>query len=127
VPRPEMCGARFQQPDRLLTRPQFDAVFSRSRRSADRWFTILYRYNKSGHARLGLALAKKRIRYATGRNRIKRLVRESFRNHRDDLPPVDLVVMARSEVVRATNRELFASLEKHWRQIGEATKKQLNG
>lgn len=122
-----MCGARFQRPHRLLTQPQFDAVFSRGRRSADRWFTLLYRYNKRGHARLGLALAKKRIRNATGRNRIKRLVRESFRTHRDDLPPVDLVVMARGEAVRATNRELHASLEKHWRRIGEATAKQTHG
>lgn len=121
-----MCGARFQRPHRLLTRPQFDAVFSRSRRSADRWFTILYRYNKVGSARLGLALAKKRIRHATGRNRIKRLVRESFRIHRDGLPSVDVVVMARSDAVRATNRELHASLEQHWRRIGETTR-QSNG
>jgi len=122
-----MCGARFQRAHRLLTRPQFDAVFSRSRRSADRWFTILYRYNACGHARLGLALAKKRIRHATGRNRIKRLVRESFRLHRDNLPPADLVVMARSNATRATNRELQASLDEHWRRIGEATTRQLNG
>jgi len=122
-----MCGARFRRPYRLLARPQFDAVFSRSRRSADGWFTILYRYNKAGHARLGLALAKKRIRYATGRNRIKRLVRESFRIQRDNLPPVDLVVMARSDAARATNRELLASLDRHWRRIGEAKTSNQNG
>ena len=45
-------------------------------------------------ARLGLAVQKKIIRTAVGRNLVKRIVRESFRLMRDGLPQCDLVVRA---------------------------------
>ncbi len=114
-----MSGANFQRPLRLVNGAQFDAVFRRGSRSADQWFTILYRDNQSGHARVGLALAKKRIRHATQRNRIKRLVRESFRRQRDNLPAVDLVVMARDAAAVASNAQLHGSLQRHWQRIAK--------
>jgi ribonuclease P protein component len=51
------------------------------------------------------------------RNRIKRLVRESFRQHQHELPAVDIVVNARSGARDADNAVIVRSLEKHWRTV----------
>ncbi len=55
---------------------------------------------------------------AVRRNRIRRLIRESFRMHRQELPAVDILVTARAPAAAATNRAVFDSLAQHWRAIG---------
>lgn len=75
------------------------------------------RTNDAGEARLGLAIAKKQVRRAVDRNRIKRVVRESFRHHQNQLASMDCVVMARRDTSAAPNEELFASLQQHWKRL----------
>jgi len=107
----------FTRQSRLTAAAEFDNVFRDGRRSADDLFTILYRANGLGYPRLGLAIAKKRVRHATGRNRLKRLIRESFRAARPDLGGTDVVVMARDKAGGADNAAVFASLEHHWQSL----------
>lgn len=94
-------------------------------------FTILYRPNGTQEPRLGLAIGKKNCRLATQRNRLKRVIRESFRHHRDSLGGIDIVVMNQAAAAGRTNRQLFDSLDKHWRQcqadIADEAGKKLNG
>ncbi len=107
----------FPRSVRLLQAADFDSVFRNGHRSADQWFTILFGANGQDRARLGLAIAKKRVRLAHERNRLKRLVRESFRQHRSVLPAVDIVVMTKIAAAKATNFELMASLQRHWTRV----------
>lgn len=101
-----------------LTRPaEFSRVFGDAQRSADRYFTVLFRANQSDTARLGFAVAKKQIPAAVGRNRVRRLARESFRKQRESLPPVDIIILARSAAAAAANSELLASLDRHWQRL----------
>lgn len=109
--------ANFSRNSRLLQPAEFDAVFTARRRSADRLFTVLYRDNGLGYPRVGLAIAKKRVRHAVDRNRIKRLIRESFRIAATGLPGLDIVVMARDGTGTATNAAIFASLGRHWETL----------
>ncbi len=67
--------------------------------------------------RLGFAISKKQARLAVSRNRLRRLVRESFRTHATQLPAVDLVVLARAGTQTASNRDIMASLDKHWTRL----------
>ena len=67
--------------------------------------------------RLGLAIAARIIGNAVRRNRIKRLVRESFRQHQHELPALDIVVNARNGARDADNAAIVRSLEKHWRAV----------
>jgi ribonuclease P protein component len=107
----------FGKRQRLLNGADFKRVFSRAERSSDRYFTVLMRLNDAGEARLGLAIAKKQVRRAVDRNRIKRVVRESFRHHQQELASMDCVVMARRDTSAAANEELLASLQQHWRRL----------
>ena len=54
---------------------------------------------------------------AVERNRIKRLLRESFRRARHQLPPVDLLVMAREQAAGLPGPELLAEIEALWRRL----------
>ena len=105
---------RFTKQDRLLQAAAFGRVFKKPTRSRDKWFTVLSRLNGTPRARLGLAVSKKHCRHATGRNRIKRVIRESFRQHQSQLAGLDIVVMSQPQTNLASNRVLFESLERHW-------------
>ncbi len=105
---------RLHKENRLLNAAGYSRVFKKATRSRDKWFTVLCRDNDMNIARLGLAISKKNCRQATGRNRIKRIVRESFRHHQAELAGLDIVVMNQPPCKSAANDELFGSLAGHW-------------
>lgn len=82
-------------------------------------FTVLYRPNGGDQPRLGLAIGKKHCRLATGRNRLKRVIRESFRQNRETIGGLDVVVLNQPAAATALNNALCDSLERHWRRIGQ--------
>jgi ribonuclease P protein component len=113
---------RFRRNNRLLTAAAYGRVFEKAKRSRDKWFTVLYRERGTGGARLGLAIAKKHCRRATARNRIKRIVRESFRCNQAGLGGLDIVVINQPAADGASSRQLFDSLSNHWQRCGTATR-----
>jgi len=80
-------------------------------------FTVLVRANPGPGARLGMAISRKRIRLAVQRNRVKRIIRESFRQQRSQLPCVDIVVLARDAAGSLANATLARVLNREWSQI----------
>lgn len=111
---------RFRKDNRLSDEVAFGRVFEKATRSRDRLFTVLYRQNEATTARLGLAISKKHCRRATTRNRIKRIIRESFRQHQPAMTGLDIVVINQPAAATASNRQMFASLETHWRRCRKA-------
>ena len=81
----------------MLDAAAFGRVFKKANRSRDKLFTVLCRDNDAEIARLGLAISKKNCRAATARNRIKRIIRESFREHQAILSGLDVVRMNKIE------------------------------
>ncbi|MDD9894002.1 MAG: ribonuclease P protein component [Gammaproteobacteria bacterium] len=110
----------FTRKQRLLTAAEFGRVFAEQKlRSVDNSLTLLAAPNNVGHPRLGLAIAKKQVRRAVDRNRCKRVIRDSFRHHADQLPAIDIVVLARSELVRTDKRQLHDKLARHWLRLNK--------
>lgn len=104
---------------RLLNVRDYDRVFQDAHKSSGKALTVLARRSGRDSARLGLAIPRKQIRRAVERNRIKRLIRESFRRHQDVLCGLDVVVIARSELADKNTHGVFACLENHWRRVSE--------
>jgi ribonuclease P protein component len=111
---------RFGKDNRLLNAADFGRVFQGATRSRDQLFTVLCRQNTSDATRLGLAISKKHCRRAAARNRIKRIVRESFRLHQRELAGLDVVVMNQPGAATASNAQLFNSLNRHWQRCSKA-------
>lgn len=87
-------------------------MFERRQRVGDSYFTVVWYRHGQGPARLGLAIARKQVRRAVDRNRLKRVARECFRHQRDALHGIDLVVMARAEAAATDKARLHESLER---------------
>jgi ribonuclease P protein component len=106
----------FPRELRLLTPSHFTFVFQQPSRAGTPHITILGRLNTLGFPRVGLTVAKKHVKRAHERNRIKRLTRESFRLHQHKLPSMDFVVIAKKGIAELDNRALTEALEKLWRR-----------
>ncbi len=113
--------ACFRKQAKLLKAADYNHVFDKPVRSSDAYFTVLARSNDLTHPRLGLAFTKKRVKLAVARNRLKRISRESFRllQLKKNKSSVDYIVLAGGQCTKATNQQLFLSLEKHWQQLNK--------
>ena len=107
---------------KLLNAADYNHVFDKPVRSSDDYFTVLARPNKLSHARLGMAFSKKRVKLAVARNRLKRISRESFRLTKEKFN-ADFVILAGARCAKATNQQLFNSLEKHWQLLNKKCEK----
>lgn len=102
---------------RIRRAGDFAAMRNTSGRLGGRCFSVRYRENGLDHARLGLAISKRVSKRAVERNRIKRLVRESFRRIRGQLPSVDLLVTARDHAAGLPGPELLADIDLLWKKL----------
>jgi ribonuclease P protein component len=119
----------FPKDARILKRAEYLAIKQRGRSFADGPLAASFRPRErepsrtqaiSG-ARVGLTVSSK-VGNAVMRNRIKRRLREAVRLERALLPPVDLVLVARSSATGATVDEFRAWLRRAAGRIGGVTR-----
>ncbi|AHG76943.1 ribonuclease P protein component [Mannheimia varigena] len=107
----------------MLAPVQFKAVFEEPLRASTPQMTLLARENTVDNPRLGLTVAKKHLKRAHDRNRIKRIVRESFRLKQHELPNFDFVFVSKGGIGKLDNATLFDTLEKLWARHIRLSKK----
>ena len=110
-------GEGFPRQSRLTCGAQYRGVFANAKRYADPYFTLLVGNTPVDQARLGLAVAKRAAPRAVDRNRLKRLIRETFRHQSATLPKSDVVVMVRPIACHTDSATLTASLNRQWQRI----------
>lgn len=109
-----MSDNRFGRQYRLLKTDDFSSVFAlRNRKSRDLLQVSQSADNGLGHPRLGLVVSKKTAKRANARNYMKRVIRDWFRCHKENLPPHDFVVRVR----QAFSREHSALARKELAQL----------
>lgn len=114
----------FETEFRLLTSAQFKIVFDgATRKTSGACVLLLARPNELGHPRLGLVIAKKSVRRAVDRNRVKRIARESFRLNKSKLGTLDIVVLARKGLGELDNAALHEMYQGMWRKLAKSADK----
>ncbi|ENV35587.1 ribonuclease P protein component [Acinetobacter gerneri] len=86
-------------------------------------FLFLAKLTEQPKSRLGIVVAKKKVRRAHERNRIKRLARESFRLHQKQIELLDIVVMPKIGIEAVSNAELHQQLQFAWHKLQRQAKK----
>jgi ribonuclease P protein component len=109
--------AGFPKNARLLTAHQYSRVFANAKAFRDPLFTLLARTSEADSARLGLVIAKKKVKLSVQRNRIKRVARESFRRERQQLPSLDIILIAGRGMDRADNSALSKAFKRQWHKM----------
>jgi len=110
-------SARFPAAARVLTSAEFERVFKHGKRTAAPLMALHLLPGGEG-ARLGLVVSRKVDKRAVARNRIKRVVRETFRHCREALPAGAYVVLARNGAAQCDNAELRLTLTRLLRRAG---------
>lgn len=114
----------FTKADRLLSSSDFSCVFDdASIKVSHQHFLILAKPNTLHRPRLGLVIAKKNVKLAVKRNRLKRLIRESFRTKQDKLPTIDAIVLARRGTENLSNHALIKILDDLWKRVAKKATK----
>lgn len=112
-------GCRLPRSARLSDDKRIE-IFRSAARVRGHWFVVRPTPNAVGYARVLIRVAKRVIRGAVARNRIKRCVREVFRRKRTDLPHYDYLVSVINHYAEpslvAARRELEHMLLTHREQ-----------
>ena len=87
-------SSKFTVAHRLLRKNGFDHVMH-AETILDKYFKVFFVPNEKDNARLGIIASKKTLPSAADRNFVKRVIRETFRQHGIKANKLDLVVMVR--------------------------------
>ena len=119
--RGNLTGNRFPRQSRLLLPKEFEHVLRRREVLINASpLQVLAASNSLDMPRLGLVIGKRVAPRAVDRNRVRRLVRESFRLHAAMLPALDVVVMQKQRAIPGQPTLVSELLENVWRRLAEA-------
>ncbi len=108
---------RFNSTRRLIKKSDFDHVFGKAKKLVIGHITLLYRPNSLSYARLGFAVSKRFAAKAVFRNKIRRLIKESFRV-KTNLPAYDVVVLLNKSCDKQYIEQFVSkNIEQLWQKL----------
>lgn len=123
----------FSQQHRLIGKSAFQAVFAQQTKIV--YQSLLAFYTPSSAetdcrlvpAKLGIIIKKQIIRHAVSRNKLRRLIRESFRHAKTKIPlnGLNIVIIVRSKSLNDNPTALRANIDQLWPLIARARQKSL--
>jgi ribonuclease P protein component len=107
----------FGRKYRLARRSQFDHVFATGKKIQHKHFTVRFCPNELQFSRIGLIVPKSVLRKAVQRNRVRRVLRESFRQHKNVLIGLDIVILIKAKDIPLAGNELREEIDKIWPKL----------
>ena len=112
-----VAGGGLPKSHRLLKPVEFAATLKSARRWRDSWFGVYALPNPYSHGRIGIVVSRKTSPRAVVRNRVKRQIRESYRQNQDKLQGLDIVVVASPKSGVELAAVLRTSLQQLWQKV----------
>lgn len=107
----------FTRKDRLLTSCEYREIFQRAHKISSDSITVFFKKNTINRARLGFIISKKYIKNSVDRNRIRRIIRESFRFSKLILKKFDIVILVKQKISRQDKKALRQKIDLLWEKI----------
>ena len=102
----------------LRRKSDFSTIYNKGKSVGDRYVVLFYRKNNLPYNRIAY-LASKKVGNAVKRNRARRLMKESFRLKKMEIPTgYDLIFIARNTITNRKCAEVKKSLESAFRRTG---------
>lgn len=95
----------------------FSNVWAKPRRAKGEYATLVARENNLGIPRIGFLVAKRKVKKAVDRNKIKRLVKESFRLNKKTIANFDIIFLLNKEPDLKNSYLLSQELNRQWRKF----------
>lgn len=93
---PSRNGEKMRNVNSLKNSRQFDAVYQNGKSKANKYLVMYVLPNDHNEIRIGISVSKK-VGNSIVRHRLTRLIRETYRLHREELADgYDIVVIARN-------------------------------
>ena len=97
-----------------LQSPEFKKVYAQGKKIHTK--DLVAYVLASEQAKIGISVAKKKLKKANQRNKFKRMCRESFRLRQHDIAPCWLIICGKKGIQSATEHELKSQLEQIWQK-----------
>jgi ribonuclease P protein component len=98
----------FTSKSKLRTDEDFAKIFSNTdnltKKIKSQYLSLIFRPNELSYPRIGISISKKNIAKATSRNRLRRIVRESFRQKQHLIGNFDIILIAYKNADQLTNK-----------------------
>lgn len=107
----------FSSQSRLRSKQDFQSVFAKCRKITRKYLLALYIPNSWPYSRLGIIIAKHHVKRAVDRNQIRRVIRESFRQRKEIVKGLDIIVLMRSECATLSKKALRDDVDNLWQQL----------
>ena len=107
-----MAKQGFNKASRLLGPSQYSMVFKKTDFKLSTTAILILVSKSILPPRLGVVIAKKNVKSAVQRNRLKRLVRETFRLRQEEFGTIDMVFLARQGLNKMNNQEVLIQISK---------------
>lgn len=114
------AGTRFTRDQRVRKSADHGRVWKNGKRLYVGPLVVVACIGSTPHARMGTAISKRAFRRAVQRNRVKRLIRESFRQVAGQLPAMDIVISISTRKPMRDESSLLRALDKTWRTLSDS-------
>lgn len=104
----------YTSKQKILEKGRYSALLANAPRYNMRHLVLCAAENNLATSRLGLIVAKRKLSSAVARNRLRRVIRESFRKQQHNLPKMDIIVIAKTSIVDADFCQLGKTLDLSW-------------
>lgn len=102
----------------LRKKSDFSSIYNKGKSVGDRFVVLFYRQNHLPYNRTGF-LASKKVGNSVKRNRARRLMKESYRTIKNNLPPgYDFIIIARNTISERKCADVEKSLKSAFRKAG---------
>jgi ribonuclease P protein component len=104
--------------ERIQASHIFRQLYAEGRRQQSRFVVLYARANPTGNRQLGVVTSR-RVGNAVQRNRARRLLRETYRHHKHQLPAhLQLVMIARPAIVGQSLAAVTTDVLRAWETAG---------